>query len=102
MVPFSYFQGLINSRGMKDHSSTIEVWTFDAWSFAGASSLGFGAFALSCFLAFLILILAPVVCLYSVLLRLCDRPVFLPLAVAPKNIKTTKRTQFNNCINYLY
>ena len=82
MVPFSYFQGLINSRGMKNHSSTIEVWTFDAWGFPEASSLDFGAFALSCFLAFLILIPAPVVCLYSVSLRLCDRTVFPPLAVA--------------------
>ena len=27
MVPFSYFQGRLHSRGMKIHSSIFEVWT---------------------------------------------------------------------------
>ena len=27
MVPFSYFQGRLHSRGMKRHSSIFEVWT---------------------------------------------------------------------------
>jgi hypothetical protein len=49
MVPFSFSQALIISRGMKKHSSTIEVWMLGAWH------LELGAFALSCLPAFLIL-----------------------------------------------
>jgi hypothetical protein len=41
---------------MKNHSSTIEAWTLGVWGFPEASSLDFGAFAHSCFPAFLILI----------------------------------------------
>jgi hypothetical protein len=37
---------------------TIEVWTFDAGGFPGASSLDFGVFAHSCLPVFLILISA--------------------------------------------
>ena len=50
MVPFSFSQAPLISRGMRKHSSTIEVWTLGAWH------LELGAFALSCFRAFLILI----------------------------------------------
>jgi hypothetical protein len=50
MVPFSFSQALLISRGMEKHSSTIEVWTL------GARHLEWGAFALSCLPAFLILI----------------------------------------------
>jgi hypothetical protein len=53
MVPFSFLQPLLKSRVMKKHSSTIEVWRPGIWR------LELGAFALSCFLAFLILILVP-------------------------------------------
>jgi hypothetical protein len=47
---------------MKKHSSTFEVWTLGAWDFPGAWRLELGSFALSCLLAFLILIPVPVVC----------------------------------------
>src|ERR1700679_3631781 len=53
MVPFSFSQAPLISRGMRKHSSTIEVWTLGAWH------LELGAFALSCFRAFLILISVP-------------------------------------------
>jgi hypothetical protein len=60
MVPFSYFQRLINSQGMKKHSSTFEAWMLEIWGFSEAWLSALGAFALSCLLAFLILISAPV------------------------------------------
>jgi hypothetical protein len=47
---------------MKKYSSPFEVWTLGTWGFPGACCLELGAFALSCFLAFLILIPVPVVC----------------------------------------
>jgi hypothetical protein len=46
---------------MKKHSSTIEVWPHEAWGFPGAWLLELDAFAISYFLAFLILIPVPVV-----------------------------------------
>src|SRR5580698_9202132 len=60
MVPFSYFQGRLNSRGMKKHSSIFEVWTLEVRGFSEAWLSALGTFALSCLLAFLILISVPV------------------------------------------
>ena len=48
MVPFSYFQGLINSRVMKKHSPIFEVWTLGASDFSEAWRLQLGTFVLSC------------------------------------------------------
>jgi hypothetical protein len=59
MVPFSFQQGLLISRGMKKHSSTFEVWTFEIRGCSEAWLSALGAFAFSYLLAFLILISAP-------------------------------------------
>jgi hypothetical protein len=59
MVPFSYFQGLINSRVMKKYSLPVEMWTLGFLDISEAWHLPSGAFAHSCLPAFLILILAP-------------------------------------------
>jgi hypothetical protein len=59
MVPFSCFQGLINSRVMKKHSSIFEVWRLGASNFPEAWHLQLDIFAPSCLPAFLILIPAP-------------------------------------------
>jgi hypothetical protein len=70
MVPFSFTQPLLKSRVMNTYTSSsapVEVWKFPAQGFSGARSWGFGAFALSCFRAFLILIPAPVFRVYPVL-----------------------------------
>jgi hypothetical protein len=56
MVPFSYFQGLINSRVMKKLSPIFEVWTLGASDFSEAWRLQLDTFALP---AFLILIPTP-------------------------------------------
>jgi hypothetical protein len=62
MVPFSYYQVQLNSRGMKKHSSTFEVWMQGVWR------LKLGVFALSCLLycnsgpGFLALLCASVLC----------------------------------------
>ena len=79
MVPFSWNETMLRSRVMNNYTSlsaTVEVWTPEGWVFSGARRLEFGAFALSCFRAFLILILAPVFHAYSV-------PVAIPLRAHP-------------------
>ena len=76
MVPFSYFQGLINSRVMKKHSPIFEVWTLGASDFSEAWRLQLGTFALSCLPAFLIVIPVPVFCLYSVPVSLRPTALF--------------------------
>ena len=60
MVPFSYFPGLLNSRVMKKHSSPVEVWLLGVSDFSETWVFAFGAFALSCLPAFLILTPGPV------------------------------------------
>jgi hypothetical protein len=69
MVPFSFKSELSYSRVVKKYSSTIEVWRLGVWR------LKWGA--LSCLLAFLILIPAPAFCLYSVPLCLCGQSAFV-------------------------
>ena len=66
MVPFSYFPVLLNSRVMNNYSSPVEVWVLAASDISEASVSAFGAFALSCLPAFLILTPVPVFRLYSV------------------------------------
>jgi hypothetical protein len=56
MVPFSYFQDLLNSWVMKKLFLSIEVWTRGAWDSSEAWRLHLDAFALSCLPVFLILI----------------------------------------------
>jgi hypothetical protein len=56
MVPFSYFQGLLNSWVMEKYSSIFEVWTPGASDFSEAWHLQLDTFALP---AFLILIPTP-------------------------------------------
>jgi hypothetical protein len=65
MVPFSYFPGVLNSRVMNNYSSPVEVWLLGASDFSEAWVSAFGAFALSCLPAFLILTPVPVFRLYS-------------------------------------
>ena len=79
MVPFSYYQVQLNSRGMKKHSSTFEVWTQGVWR------LKLGVFALSCLLAFLIVIPAPAFWLYSVpRCSVANPPSCLPVVQKPQ------------------
>jgi hypothetical protein len=81
MVPFSYFQSLLSSRGMNHFSSPVEEWTLGALDFSEAWRLQLCTFALSCLLAFLILIPALIFYLYSVPLRLCGQSAFVSLHV---------------------
>jgi hypothetical protein len=74
MVPFSYIQGLLNSRVMNNYSSPVEVWVLGASDISEASVSAFGAFALSCLPAFLILTPVPVFRLYSVALGAVANP----------------------------
>jgi hypothetical protein len=72
MVPFSFSQALLISRGMKKHSSTIEVWMLGVWH------LESGTFALSRLPAFLILIPVFVFGPRSVPPRFSVTPVLIP------------------------
>src|ERR1700679_705673 len=81
MVPFSYFQNLLNSWVMNNHSSPVEAWTPGASDFSEAWRLQLSIFVLSCLPAFLILILVPVFCLYSVPLCLCGQSAFVSLRI---------------------
>jgi hypothetical protein len=54
---------------MKEHPSTIEVWTPEVWR------LKWGAFALSCLLAFLIVI--PALAFWLYLVCLCRQSAFV-------------------------
>jgi hypothetical protein len=82
MVPFSFPQTLLKSRVMKKHSSTFEVWTPGVWR------LKSGAFALSCLLAFLILIPSPVFDLCSMPSHLGDPACLIRLSTETSQLST--------------
>ncbi len=60
MIPLSYFQGLINSRGMNHYFSPVKVSALRVRDFSKAWRQQLGIFALSYLPAFLIRIPTPV------------------------------------------